>query len=37
MGHCGYFGLDTEYYEELEKLQEDYGEYCLQDCEYYEE
>ena len=40
MGYCGYFKVDIEYYEELEKLQEEYGEYCLQDCEnceYYEE
>ena len=36
MGYCNYFDCDCD--EVTEKLQEEYGEYCVdcQDCEWYE-
>ena len=40
MGYCEYFKVNIDDYEELEKLREEYGEYCLQgceNCEWYEE
>ena len=40
MGYCEYFKCFIDDYEELEKKQEEFGEYCLQgceNCEYYEE
>lgn len=40
MRYCEYFKCYIDDYEELEKLQEDFGEYCWQsceNCEYYEE
>lgn len=39
MGYCEYFKCDINDAEELEKLREEYGEYCLQgreNCEWYE-
>ena len=38
MGYCEYFKCDCD--EVTEEIQEEYGEYCLvdcQDCEWYEE